>query len=56
MALSNPNLWLIAIPTWATGALLMRLLLKKRSDMTAKKVPVRIRVRSRTADRINLHN
>jgi hypothetical protein len=47
MALSNPNLWLVVLSTWATGAILMRLLLKKRSEMKAKKVPVRIRVRSR---------
>lgn len=47
MELSNPNFWLIAIPTWATGAYLLRLLLKKRSELKAKKVPVRIRVRNR---------
>lgn len=47
MAMSNPNLWLLAIPTWATGALLMRLYLKKRNELKAKKQPVRIRVRSR---------
>jgi len=47
MALSNPNLWLVVLPTWVTGAILLRLLLKKRSELKVKKVPVRVRVRSR---------
>jgi hypothetical protein len=47
MALSNPNFWLVVLPTWATGALLLQLLRKKRNELKAKKVPVRIRVRSR---------
>lgn len=47
MALSNPNFWLVLLPTWATGAFLLRLLLKKQSEMKMKKVPVPVRVRSR---------
>lgn len=47
MALSNPNFWLVLLPTWATGAILLRLLLNKRSEMKAKKVPVRVRVHNR---------
>ena len=46
MALSNPNFWLIVLPIWATGALLLQLLLKKRNELKAKKAPVRVRVRS----------
>ena len=47
MALSNPNFWLVVLPTWATGALLLRILIKKHNELKAKKVPVRVRVRSR---------
>lgn len=46
MALSNSNFWLVLLPTWVTGAFLLRLLLKKQSEMRAKKVPVPVRVRS----------
>lgn len=46
MILSNPNFWLAVIPTWVTGALLLRLLIKKRNELKAKKKPIRIRVRS----------
>ena len=48
MALSNLNFWLIVLPTWATGAFLLRLYLKKRSELKAKKVPIRVRVRGRS--------
>jgi hypothetical protein len=47
MDLSNPAFWLTVLSTWATGALLTRLYLKKRSELKAKKAPVRIRVRNR---------
>jgi hypothetical protein len=47
MALSNPNFWLVVLPTWATGALLMRILIKKHTELKAKKAPVLVRVRSR---------
>ena len=42
MTLSNPNFWLVLLPTWATGTILLRLMLKKRNEMKAKKVPVRV--------------
>ena len=47
MDLSNPAFWLAVLSTWATGAFLTRLYLKKRSELKARKVPVRIRVRNR---------
>ncbi len=47
MILSNPTFWLMVIPTWVTGAVLARFYLKKRGELKAKKVPVRIRVRNR---------
>ena len=47
MALSNPNFWLVVLPTWATGALLLRILIKKYNEQKAKKALIRVRVRSR---------